>query len=651
MPSLKINEAQIAALSEACKQACISLGGVDAGLQAYHAILKIKDPTARWDLAAEVIRNAKDPTALETTLTASPAYRFTHTPVTPAEFLDDPNFLDASGTLYPEVRKCFFELNDPENGYQEAVMTGGIGSGKTTLALYSQAYQLYLLSLMANPQGTFGLDPSSEILIIFQSIKASLAKSVDFDRFRAMLENVPYFRKQFPFNPDLQSKLIFPNRIIVLPVAGTETAAIGQNVIGGILDEVNYMAVIENSKASIDGGTFDQAVALYNSISRRRESRFMQMGNLPGLLCLVSSKRYPGQFTDRKEEEAKSNPSIYVYDKRTWEVKPPGAYSGKTFNIFVGDQFRRPRIMTEEDKVAPDQRDLVMPVPVEHRADFERDMLSALREIAGVSTLAVHPFLHNTDAVGQCVRENMRNLSFEETVDFVNLKVKLRAKMMKESSAFDRWVHIDLGLTSDSAGIVMGHVSRFVRVKRGENTIELLPLINIDLVLEVRPPPSGEINFAKIRELIYLMSKEGVPIRWVTYDSFQSRDSLQLLRSQGYVTGLLSMDGSPVPYDVLKTAIYDTRVRMPKHDKLVWELTTLERDPKTGKVDHPANSSKDISDALAGVVYGLSTRLEVYAQHNVSVGSVPQWLLAQAGKARMTAGETPESADAVTSGN
>ena len=57
------------------------------------------------------------------------------------------------------------------------------------------------------------------------------------------------------------------------------------------------------------------------------------MGKLPGLVCLVSSRNFPGQFTDQKEAEAKrqvrdsGKTKIYVFDKRGWEVKPPGSFS------------------------------------------------------------------------------------------------------------------------------------------------------------------------------------------------------------------------------------------------------------------------------------------------------------------------------------
>ncbi len=83
------------------------------------------------------------------------------------------------------------------------------------------------------------------------------------------------------------------------------------------------------------------------------------------------------------------------------------------------------------------------------------------------------------------------------------------------------------------------------------------------------------------------------------------------------------MDKTNVPYEMLKNALYDKRVSLPNHDKLLHELKTLEKDAKTGKIDHPNTSSKDISDALAGVVYGLTMRREIWVTHGVPIVSIP----------------------------
>ena len=508
--------------------------------------------------------------------------------------------------------------------YKGCIFATG-NSGKTTAALYSTAYQVYLLSCMKDPHGSFGLDKSSEILMIFQSLNASLAKALDYTRFKSMIDGSPYFKEHFMYNKDVQSKLIFPNRIEVVPVSGLETAAIGQNVIGGVLDELNYMAVTAASKHSIDGGTFDQAVALYNSIARRRKSRFQSAGALPGLLCLVSSKRYPGQFTDLKEAEAVRDKTIYIYDKRVWDVKPAGSFSGGFFDVFIGDEGRKPRVLRSDEHVDPKDRHLVDHIPMEFKEDFDKDITNALREIAGKSTLARHPFIMNTEAITKCMDRNDSIFSLD-VVDFVNDQLHILPDNFFRTE-LPRYAHIDLGLTGDSAGLTIGTVTGFNRVLRNDTESgEMLPSYHIDGCLEVRPPKGGEILFWKIRNVLYKLREMGLNIRWVSLDTFQSKDTMQILKQKGFFTGTLSMDVSSLPYEITKTALYDGRISMPRHDKLRRELASLEMDARKGKIDHPATAggSKDCSDSLAGCVSGLISRREVWGHFGIPPTEIPE---------------------------
>jgi hypothetical protein len=540
------------------------------------------------------------------------------------EFIESEHYLDAKGIVYPVVMECLEELNDGD--YDEALLTGSIGCAKSTIALYTTAYLVYLLSAMKSPQAAFGLDPSSEIVIIFQSINEKIAKAVEFLRFKAMIDGSPYFRKHFRYDKNYESELRFPHRIIVKPVSGSDTAAIGQNVIGGIIDEINFMANVDKSKKSVDGGNYDQALSIYNSISRRRKSRFMNQGRLPGVLCLVSSKRYPGQFTDKKEAEARrelletGHTSIYVYDKRSWDIRPE-TFCGEVFSLFVGDEVRRPRILDADETVAPNDRHLVTEVPIEYLREFERDMMNAMRDIAGIATLSLHPFLMNIEAVAKCIGTHDSILSNTMT-DFTDYKVSIQHHKIV-AHEFPRFVHIDLAVTGDSAGVVMGFVPGFKKVKRAEDQEEVLPIIQMDFTLEVRPPKNGEITFSNIRELIYQLRDCGINIKWVSFDTYQSTDSIQIMRQKGFNSGTCSMDRTPVPYEFTKAAFYDGRLRIPEHDKLFQELKGLERNVTTSKIDHPSKGSKDISDSLAGVVYGITRQRLVWALHGISLLQLP----------------------------
>lgn len=89
-----------------------------------------------------------------------------------------------------------------------------------------------------------------------------------------------------------------------------------------------------------------------------------------------------------------------------------------------------------------------------------------------------------------------------------------------------------------------------------------------------------------------------------------SRDSLQVFREKGYEADLLSVDKTSEPYDTLKRAILERRIKSNPNPYLKDEILGLEKDEKTGKIDHGANTSKDISDSVAGVIQTLTQERE-----------------------------------------
>lgn len=487
-------------------------------------------------------------------------------------------------------------------------------SAKTTCALYTIAYQLYLMSCLRNPNQELGIDTASEIELIFQSINKGVAEK-SYDRFRKLIESSTYFKNNFMYDKNLESMLKFPHRIEIKPISGNETAAIGGNVIGGLIDELNYMAKTSKSAKSIDGGNYDQALALYNSIARRRKSRFVKNGEVLGKLCLVSSRRYPNQFTDIKEKEAETDPTIYVYDKRVWEIKPEGSYSGEMFKVFKGDEARKPRVLEDYEVVEFEEEELIG-VPIEYRSEFDKDLINSLREIAGVSTLATHPFLIDVEKVNAGFGTH-ESIFSAESCDFINSKVAIYPKRFYKPE-IPRYVHIDLAVTGDSAGFAIGCCTGFTNRQSLGGAFEWIPQIRMDGILEIKPPKGGEILFHKIRELIHALYTSGLNIKWISFDTYQSRDSIQLLRQAGFMVGTLSLDTSSLPYDTMKTIIYSDCFSAPVHEKCRYELITLEKDTSTGKIDHPpVNGSKDTADATGGVCFGLYSRREVWSMYKI----------------------------------
>lgn len=600
-------------------------------------LLKFGDVgAATWNVGQKKFKNdddlriwaTKELARLAKAVKLSKKYRHGIPPVSFRVFVESPEYLNQPNTLYPKVLEEGEELNSGK--YIEAVLTGGIGTGKSTLAIFTTIYQVYVVSCLKNPHAEFGLSSADEIVFIIQSITGKHAVEVDFARMQKLIQQAPYFRKRFPPERDMKEQIEFPNRIFIKPISGATTGAIGQNVIGGIMDEMNFMSVVEGSKLSKDGGTFDQAWELYRAIRERRSSRFMRQGDLPGMLCLVSSKQYPGEFTDVKIEEARRDVKaqgfsrIFVYDKRVWDVKPEGTYTGKKFRVFLGDEARKPRVMSEEEAAPVQDKHLVIDVPLELKGPFDSDILSAIRDIAGHSTYALHPYIIDPDKVSKCFGRAPSIFALD-ACDFVTTIPTTHPTKFKNLH-WPRWVHLDLSETSDSTGVACGYIRKFMEIERTPNQIEVLPEIVYDFILEVRPPKNGEILFHKIRALLMQLRQLGLPIQWVTMDSYQSTDMKQMLAAQGFSTGIKSVDTDTLPYDFLKQALYDHRVRAPVHKRAEIEIIRLERDPKSHKIDHPPKGSKDCSDAMAGVAYGLMSRRELWVQHNVPLTHFPEVL-------------------------
>ena len=512
--------------------------------------------------------------------------------------------------------------------------TGAIGIGKNYFADMALAYMLYLLSVYVNPQMEFDLAPGSSIVFIAQSMSQNLAKKVLFGQFADRLRLSPYFQKFFPFDPGLVSELRFPNSISVYPVGGNDTAAIGMNVFGGVIDELNFMSRTRDSQMTrfTHDEEFDQAERLYTTLIRRMQSRFMQMGRLPGKLLLISSVNYPGDFTDRKIDEAKKDKTIFVMKLSAWESLPKDRFSGETFLVEVGNEVKMSRLINSMDE-ALDEED-VIEVPIEYKGVFERNLIDALRDIAGVATGSAHPFIPYRHLIQQaqldfgemtqgkqlfkmdsCILsrivgdvndpnwENLVDLDYVE--DFVLDRQQVFA------------THLDVGVTQDALGIAVGRIigekmlpaakfwderaQAFTEVKNMH-----APIFQIDGLLQVVPPPSGEIDLELARDLV--MYLRGLfNLQWASMDTYQSTMMIQGFRKMKIRAGILSVDATLGPYAELKQAIKDQRLRFPPHTIAARELREVEKNKKE-KIDHPEGGSKDVSDGMAGVTYILARK-------------------------------------------
>lgn len=563
--------------------------------------------------------------------------KWRRTPVPLDEFMFSPVYLGLRPSeIYPGVMEDLTALDTGQ--YVEAVLKGAIGGGKTTVANLGLLRQTYFISCLRNPQATFGVQRNSSIVMTVQSVRLSTAKKAVFTEMGAYIANSPYFSEIYPYDRRITSEMIFrEQRLTILPVSSSDTGAISMNVIGGLLDEMNFMEKIKKSKkddADLQG-EYDQAKNLYLNLSKRRRSRFMTKGVLPGILFLVSSSRYPDDFTELKAMEAAmlggNDPSIYVASRSLWDAKGRDRFSSEYFRVAIGNETRRSEILPANAPNPPGMD--IVEVPEDLRIEFEKDIDGSVRDLAGRTTLATRPFIRNRESIHECLRRadefGYRNIFELETYD---LNIAL-PKPIEENIRTDvdqmRVAHVDLATTGDAAGLAVGHVAGQRTIQRinphtGEVTSEVLPVIAIDFAMRIVPPQNGEIDFSKIRQILFTLKEEyGLPIKILTADGFNSVDFKQIMGKKGYVTDYISMDRTTEPYVAFKNAMLDNRVLLPRSNILVQELVGLEftRQGAKEKVDHPPKGSKDVSDAVAGVVSTLLTRRSAWTGRPTFMGN------------------------------
>lgn len=561
-------------------------------------------------------------------------------PVDIVEFVESPEYMNQGAYVRPRIMEKLIELHDPANYFYEVVLGGGIGIGKNYFADMSLSYDLYKLSCLYSPQAYYELAPGSKIIFVHQSKTEKLAKEVVFEQFGNRLEMSGYFPKHFMFNKKFRKVMKFPQLVEVLPISSADTSALGMNVFGAVIDEMNFMSKVKKSKKMERYGEeeYDQAETLYRTIIRRMESRFDRLGRLPGKVYLISSANYEGDFIDRKEQEAEENPNIFVMHMAQWEsftlkdgTLNPKKYCGKFFYVRKpsesaagGVYENRPEVVDEKDE------ENIIEVPIEHQEAFNRDLIGALRDIAGVAVTRTSRFISKDyikTSFGQYESIYGKEQIFTEkkvvlTVDS-EIKDLINTTFLRRLSPHGPFaVHIDLAISGDCAGVAIGHAigSKQINLRliydrtTGEFTREpkgTLPIFGVAGLLQVIPPEGGEIELHILRGLVGLVA-DYIPIYWLTMDRHQSASTLQYFRSRNVSTGILSVDRNPDPYIETKFAIKEGRVYLAKHEVLLEEMPHLDQDNTTGKIDHPEGGSKDLSDSVAGVVYSLSNKKASY---------------------------------------
>lgn len=547
-------------------------------------------------------------------------------PVPIEEFLESSEFLGALDMeIWPQIKRDIVRVNTDillgQRKVVEYIDSGATGTGKTMKAAVTQAYQLYWLNCLKKPQGFFGLAEATPIVFSMASSNLATTRDVMFRPFMDMVTAMPWFRRWTNWNRDKTSVLEFSSGIVVEPVTATTQGIIGRAVMSAHVDEVNYMAVVAASARSGAGdgrrGVYDQAESFYRALKLRRKSRFSSRLPVPGTIILSSSTRHTDDFLDRRIEEVQTaeEPGVEIFRHRQYDVQPAHRFSDERFRLLVGTAEYASRILEphEQPGVHYPETARIEHVPMNYYYEFKHRPEDALRDVCGISTVNLSPFITQRhkilEAVDRWKRGGNSHPVRRANVDLVEHGMPVVApEWLDSDTTTPRFAHIDLSKSKDRCGVAVLRVNGFVEVPVDEGVYERLPHFVVEIAISIQPSQARELDIAEVRNWVVALSQvHNVPIYSITYDGFSSSESIQALRKMGIRSSVVSMDRDSEAYEALRRALYQDRLDFPENDVLIRELTQLDKNETTGRVDHPPKGSKDISDAVAGALIRAAT--------------------------------------------
>lgn len=548
------------------------------------------------------------------------------TPVPIREFIVGEEYLnlttgDGTPEIFAVIMDDLEELFSSTN-YIEAILTGGIGWGKSAFSRLCHCYMLHQLGCLVNPAKAYGLQTGSRIVLINLAIHKKNAEQVVFQQVQTMIDNSRWFKKHMPRKREKLDHIEFHNGVWLAPFAANEKAVVGFDAFGGVMDEVNEMAyAFESTRKQRGEIVFDQAQRLRDALIRRMKSRFEQVGlRLPGILVQISSSKYPGEYTERRIKEAEDGDDTIFWRQYSMWATNRAKYSPTTFRLALGTKVSAPFIVESENDAqkVEDCKAEVIDVPDDLENEFHKDIHSAIRDFIGRSTAAITPFIARVEKVFEAFQRG-KNVGLEHPfpMEYSTLGEDDGLSWEKWSKKFDPtaeyFAHGDLAKhklgQGDRAGIAIGHIAgkKLVvrRNQRGEEVQQLAPHYVIDFVIQVVSPPNDEIHISWIKAFFKELKSYGMKFTSITFDQWQSLSLIQDLTDDFVALEVeeFSVDRNNEPYQEYKDSLYEDRIDMYEHNVVQAETTALEKNEKTGKVDHPPGGSKDCTDAIAAICY------------------------------------------------
>lgn len=462
---------------------------------------------------------------------------------------------------------------------KELIMMLGKGSGKDALSTIICAYVVYQLLCLKDPAEYYGKPSGDAIDIINVAINADQASNVFFKGFKTRVQKCPWFAGKFKA---LQKSIVFDKAITVYSGNSEGEATEGYNILLAVLDEIDGF-----DEGSKEEGT-PAADAMYNTLSATVSSRFDDTGKV----LVLSFPRSKEGFIMNKFHDAIAEKEDVWYEHtfKLDEDLPDGIEENEFYIKWVEHEI----ISYKFPEVWAMSRPTWKVNPTKTINSFKRDFYKNPDDALG--RFACNP--QDTSDGGWYRAKEKIDAAFsgKNSITEVTGPTEIIGKVDNEKKYF---MHVDLARVQDNCAVAMAHVEKWQKtIFDGEG--EVVPYVVVDMVRYWKPDRSRPVDFSDVRDFIVSIDRYGYNLDLVTFDRWNSDQTIQYLNEQGIKAEKLSVDRDQ--YTDLATLMGEHRIHGPDVELLRSELKKLVVLPN-GKVDHTNKSSKDLSDAVAGAVW------------------------------------------------
>ena len=507
-----------------------------------------------------------------------------------------PIWIDALNTIFTDDSKI------------QVVLTGAIGTGKTTASIIGLLYVMYRILLLKNPWDYFQKVTAGKMSISFFNLTKSLSDSRGFYKMQSYMLSSPWFRENAIGDPRIRNRVEYLefslfNYILASPYA-KGFGTIGEDVISGLMDEVD--SPTESIKQK------ERVLKAYEATVRRFESRFVRDGRCIGRLFLVASKQEETSFINTFITKMQDSEKVLIFDIPLWRAKPAEYFSGINFKVGVGDAFHTPTIIDDSEELTPylEEGYQIVEVPVEYRDEFERDLVGALRDLAGISVAGMRrrKLFASERFIRDCFDMQKPNPVEIPTItigleDDVELAWYLDVSKFRMPKEVIRYIHLDISFSGDALGLAMSGIREYTEIdvekEDGSFVPQRMPIIETDFVMRIKAREGNRIPLFKVRKLVLDLKRMGFRIKFSADLKLASEDTTQILSRAGVEVKYLSVDKTDKAYLIWRNLVYEKRWSMHYHAMTLFEAKHLEHDAERRKVDHP-NEVKDIEILESG---------------------------------------------------